>query len=71
MSSLGQNQPSILVIPRLDELWTYIDIGDQVYLTAALEDIHAGLPILIIATCEDEIPLTVNSQLFLNRIFTF
>lgn len=54
-----KNLPSILVIPRIDDLWNFLEIYEQTYIASLLEDIHAGLPILIIATYEEEMPLMV------------
>ncbi|GJQ79242.1 hypothetical protein Trydic_g5486 [Trypoxylus dichotomus] len=51
-----QNLPSILVLSRIDDWWELIDSGMQIGLTAMLEDLHAGLPLLLIATCNQELP---------------
>ncbi|XP_063905374.1 ATPase family AAA domain-containing protein 2-like isoform X2 [Zophobas morio] len=57
LSNFCKNLPSVLVIPRVDDLWSFLEINEQMYITSLLEDIHAGLPILIVATYEEELPL--------------
>ncbi|RZB40408.1 ATPase family AAA domain-containing protein 2-like [Asbolus verrucosus] len=59
LSNFCKNLPSILVISRIDDLWNFLEIYEQNYIASVLEDIHSGLPILIIATCEEELPLMV------------
>ncbi|KAJ3637238.1 hypothetical protein MTP99_000713 [Tenebrio molitor] len=61
-----KNLPSILVIPRIDDLWNFLEIYEQTYIASLLEDIHAGLPILIIATYEEEMPLMLQNFFYNN-----
>ncbi|KAI4468268.1 aaa domain-containing [Holotrichia oblita] len=61
-----QNLPSILVLSRVDEWWDLIDSGIQLGLTAMLEDLHAGLPLLVIATCSQELPDMLQDYFYSN-----
>lgn len=65
------NFPAVILLSRVDEWWNYIDDCDQHTIVSTLEDIHAGLPILTIASCKADIPTRVsrkfkNSLIFIN-----
>ncbi|KAK9731372.1 ATPase family associated with various cellular activities (AAA) [Popillia japonica] len=66
ITNARQNLPSILVLSRVDEWWDLIDNGGQLSLTAMLEDLHAGLPLLVIATCSQELPDMLQDYFYSN-----
>lgn len=53
---MQQQRPSVLVLSRIDEWWQLIDDTTQVQLSTALEELHAGLPVLLIVTCNRDVP---------------
>lgn len=56
---MRKDLPSLLVLSRVDEWWNHIEECDQISIAATLEDIHAGVPILTIASCRGELPIKV------------
>ncbi|CAH0551694.1 unnamed protein product [Brassicogethes aeneus] len=54
--ALQNNFPSLLVLSRVDEWWSFLEESDQISFIASMEDLHAGLPILTIATFKSKIP---------------
>ncbi|KAL3285944.1 hypothetical protein HHI36_000459 [Cryptolaemus montrouzieri] len=74
ISTLGENEfynvrkdlPSLLVLSRVDEWWDHIEECDQISIAATLEDIHAGVPILTIASCREELPLKLHDFFYNN-----
>lgn len=74
ISTFGEDQffnvrkdlPSLLVLSRVDEWWNYIEESDQISIAATLEDIHAGVPILTIASCRGELPLKLHDFFYNN-----
>ncbi|KYB27297.1 ATPase family AAA domain-containing protein 2 [Tribolium castaneum] len=66
VANFCKNLPSILVIPRVDDLWSFLDANEQTYIASLLEEVHAGLPILIIATYEEELPLMLQNFFYNN-----
>ncbi|XP_050295213.1 ATPase family AAA domain-containing protein 2-like [Anthonomus grandis grandis] len=48
--------PCVVLLSKVDEWWNIIDECEQLRIATALEEIHAGLPILVLATCRRDIP---------------
>lgn len=63
---MQSNYPAVILLSRIDEWWSYIDDCDQHSIVSALEEIHAGLPILTIASCRADVPTRVR-RTFWNR----
>ncbi|XP_022921257.1 ATPase family AAA domain-containing protein 2-like [Onthophagus taurus] len=61
-----QNLPSILVLSRVDDWWDMIESSIQLSLTTMLEDLHPGIPLLLIATCNEELPLMLQNYFYNN-----
>lgn len=53
------HNPCVFLLSRVDEWWGIISDCEQLSILSTLEDIHAGLPILVIATCKSDVPPTV------------
>ncbi|XP_044747035.1 ATPase family AAA domain-containing protein 2-like [Coccinella septempunctata] len=74
ISTFGEEQflnvrkdlPSLLVLSRVDEWWNHIEESDQISIAATLEDVHAGVPILTIASCRGELPLKLHDFFYNN-----
>ncbi|KAK9880444.1 hypothetical protein WA026_011690 [Henosepilachna vigintioctopunctata] len=74
ISTLGENEffkvrkdlPSLLVLSRVDEWWDHIEECDRISVAATLEEIHAGVPILTIASCRGELPLKLHDFFYNN-----
>lgn len=62
MRSARQNLPAIVVLSRIDAWWDLMENGVQTYLMSALEDLHASLPLLLVATCSKKAPSVVSSN---------
>ncbi|KAH1007762.1 hypothetical protein HUJ04_004957 [Dendroctonus ponderosae] len=56
------HHPSVILLSRVDDWWSIIDECDQLSIVSALEDIHAGLPILVVATCRKDVPFMARRQ---------
>lgn len=48
--------PSIVVISRVDDWWDLLDNEAQVSIISMLEDLHSGLPILVIVSYDERLP---------------
>lgn len=64
---MQHNSPAVILMSRIDEWWNYIDECEQHNIVSSLQDIHAGVPILTIATCKCDIPSTVSKLVALYR----
>ncbi|KAJ8947865.1 hypothetical protein NQ318_010011 [Aromia moschata] len=60
------NFPAVIWLSRIDEWWNYIDDCDQLGIVSTLEEIHAGLPILTMASCRAEIPTRLHNFFYNN-----
>ncbi|KAJ8925463.1 hypothetical protein NQ315_009297 [Exocentrus adspersus] len=60
------NFPAVILLSRIDEWWNYIDDCDQHSIVSTLEDIHAGLPILTIASCKTDVPSRLHNFFYNN-----
>ncbi|CAH1110519.1 unnamed protein product [Psylliodes chrysocephalus] len=58
--------PAVIVLSRIDEWWDNIDECDQHNVVSTLEDIHAGLPILTIASCNVDVPVMLHNFFYNN-----
>ncbi|CAH2009539.1 unnamed protein product [Acanthoscelides obtectus] len=58
--------PAVILLSRIDEWWDYIDDCVQHSIVSTLEDIHAGLPVLTIASCTTDIPLRLHNFFYNN-----
>ncbi|CAH1163487.1 unnamed protein product [Phaedon cochleariae] len=67
LTNVHMNIPSVIVLSRIDEWWDYIDDCDQHSIVSTLEDIHAGLPILTIASCRVDIPTRLHNFFYYNN----
>lgn len=66
IANLKKQIPSVLVLLRVDEWWDHIGESNRIAIAGALEDIHAGLPILTIATCRKNLPKELHEFFFNN-----
>lgn len=55
-----KNLPAIIVLPHLDDIWKFVDNLEQNYIVSLLDNIHASIPILIIATHDESLPAAVS-----------
>lgn len=62
MNNARQNPPAIIVLSRIDTWWDLIENSVQTYLISVLEDLDAGLPLFLMATCSLEIPTMVSNE---------
>ncbi|KAJ8968272.1 hypothetical protein NQ317_008902 [Molorchus minor] len=60
------NFPAVILLSRIDEWWNYIDDCDQLSIVSTLEEIHAGLPILTVASCREDIPTRLHNFFYNN-----
>ncbi|XP_066139114.1 ATPase family AAA domain-containing protein 2-like isoform X2 [Euwallacea fornicatus] len=58
--------PCVILLSRVDEWWDIISDCDQLSIVSTLEDIHADQPILVVATCERDVPTTLRSVFYNN-----
>nr|CAH7764178.1 unnamed protein product [Callosobruchus chinensis] len=58
--------PAAILLSRIDEWWDYIDECEQHSIVSTLEDIHAGLPVLTIASCTTDIPSRLHNFFYNN-----
>ncbi|XP_060527248.1 uncharacterized protein LOC132702554 [Cylas formicarius] len=65
-SGVPRNCPSIILLSRVDEWWNLITECEQLNILSALDNIHAGLPILVIATCRLDVPTVLNDFFYNN-----
>ncbi|CAG9761853.1 unnamed protein product [Ceutorhynchus assimilis] len=56
IANAHKHHPSVTLLSRIDEWWNIINECEQLSIVSTLEDIHAGLPVLVIATCRGEVP---------------
>ncbi|CAG9860331.1 unnamed protein product [Phyllotreta striolata] len=59
--------PSVIILSRVDEWWEDINEYDQHNIVTSLEEIHAGLPILTIASCNVEVPGKLHNFFYNNN----
>ncbi|KAL1512788.1 hypothetical protein ABEB36_002318 [Hypothenemus hampei] len=55
------HHPSVILLYRVDEWWNIISETEQMSIQSTLEDIHAGLPTLVIATCKTDVPFMLQN----------
>ncbi|XP_057657765.1 ATPase family AAA domain-containing protein 2-like isoform X2 [Diorhabda carinulata] len=58
--------PAIILLSRVDEWWDFIDECQQHTIVSTLEEIHAGLPILTMATCRVDVPKPLHNFFYNN-----
>ncbi|CAG9838409.1 unnamed protein product [Diabrotica balteata] len=58
--------PAVILLSRIDEWWDVIDECNQHTVASILDDIHAGLPVLTIATCQTDIPSPLHNFFYNN-----
>lgn len=60
LKNVRQNLPAVIVLSRIDTWWDLVEDGVQIHIVSALEDFHANLPLLLVATCSKGVPPKVS-----------
>ncbi|XP_076267711.1 ATPase family AAA domain-containing protein 2-like isoform X2 [Rhynchophorus ferrugineus] len=58
--------PSVIVLSKIDEWWDVVDDCEQLSIVSSLENIHAGVPVLVMATCKTDVPCKLQNFFYNN-----